>query len=93
MSLTFNNQNLQELYNIANSSTFASLQRIDDIYSTLIVPLKIVLLDDEAIQESEKWSEFRSITHEHDFKTQKKMFDHLSFDVSMCFGLYMFIYH
>jgi hypothetical protein len=91
--MTFNNQNLQELYNIAYSSTFASLQRINDIYTTLIVQLKIVLLDDEAIQESKKWSEFHSIIHEHNFNTQKKIFNHLSFDVSMCFGLYMCIYH
>ena len=91
MNRQFNNDNLQELYNVANSNEFAACQRPIDMYHHIIVYIKAVLYDKDALEEAKNWSQFRSISSQ---LNGERMFGSiLDLDISLCFGLWMFIYH
>ncbi len=90
--ITFNNTKVQTLYNLANSSPVANLKNTTDIKNALLPYINDVINDTEAYLEArEKWDAFHSVVNH--VEKQEITFTRMDYDTSMCFSLFMYIYH
>ncbi len=90
--ITFNNTKVQKLYNLANSSPVAKLENTTDIKNALLPYINDVINDTEAYLEArEKWGAFYSVVKH--VEKQENTYIRMDYDTSMCFSLYMYIYH
>jgi hypothetical protein len=91
--INFNNINAQTLYTIANTSTVGSLKHTTDIKNILLPLIKNVINDSEAYSEARtKWDAFNYSVVTH-VEKEIKEFIRMDYEESMCFSLFMYIYH
>jgi len=92
MTLQFENETAQALYNFANSNEFAKLELVNDMRDHALPFIKAVIENQPAYEESvSKWQEFRTIKEHLD--TQTVTFKKLDLETSMCASLWFYIYH
>ncbi len=90
--ITFNNTKVQTLYNVANSSPVAKLKNTADIKNALLPYINDVINDTGAYLEArEKWDAFIAVVNH--VEKQEKTYIRMDYDTSICFSLYMYIYH
>ena len=89
--ITFKNTKVQTLYNVAHSGPVAQLKHTTDIKNALLPYINDVINDTDAYLEAREWKEFYPVIEhvEHNINIYKLM----DYETSMCFSLYMFIYH
>jgi hypothetical protein len=87
----FNSNILQSLYNLVHTIEVANLNNTNDVFNCLYIPIRSVLDNPAALQESRDWDAFQTVIkhHENNFHEYKLM----PKDVSMCMSLFMNIYH
>lgn len=89
--LVFKNKVVQDLYDRAHSKEVAELKHTDTIKEALLPYITPVINDVAAYSEATTWSEFRAISHQ--VETGEKEFKLMDPITSMCFALWMNIYH
>ncbi len=90
--IAFNNIKVQTLYNLANSVPIAKLESTADIKNALLPYINDVINDSDAYLEArEKWTAFSSVVNH--VEKQENTYVRMDYDTSMCFSLYMYIYH
>jgi hypothetical protein len=91
--ITFKNIKVQTLYNLANSYPVAKLVNTTDIKNALLPYINDVINNSEAYLEArEKWDAFNYSVVTH-VEKQEITYVRMDYDTSMCFSLYMYIYH
>ena len=90
-NIKFNNTKVQKLYDIAHSREVALLENTADIKNILLPLINDVINDTDAYFEAKKWNEFNGIVKH--IEENDIMFIRMDEEASMCFSLYMFIYH
>jgi hypothetical protein len=90
-SHTFNNNILQLLHEVVTSRLVADLKTPTDICDVLYPYVRSVIDDENAYEESKKSYVYKCISNhvESGLPEYKRM----DFETSMCFTLYMYIYH
>jgi hypothetical protein len=91
-TLVFKNKLVQDLYDHVNSSQVANLDHVDHITTSLLPYINAVITDPEAYIEAKTWSEFYGVSSHID-DGGKKACGRLDNNASMCFSLWMYIYH
>jgi hypothetical protein len=88
---TFNNNILQLLHEVANSKLVANLKTANEIRDILYPYVREVINDSSAYEESKTSYIYKCISShvESGIPEYKRM----DFETSMCFTLYMYIYH
>jgi hypothetical protein len=89
--IKFNNFKVQALYDISHSSYVANLKNTTDIKHALLPLIKYVIDDKEAYTEAREWNEFSPVVAH--VEKEKKEFIRMNYEESMCFSLFMYIYH
>jgi hypothetical protein len=89
--LVFKNKLVQDLYDHAKSKEVAVLKHTDTIKEALLPYITLVINDAAAYSEATTWSEFRGVSRQ--VETGEKEFDRMDPLTSMCFALWMNIYH
>jgi hypothetical protein len=87
----FKNKLVQDLYDRAHSKQVAALKHTDTIKEALLPYITQVINDAVAYSEATTWSEFRGVSHQ--VETGEKEFEKMDPITSMCFSLWMYIYH
>jgi hypothetical protein len=87
----FKNKLVQNLYDRAYSKQVAVLKHTDTIKEALLPYITLVINDAAAYSEATTWTEFRAVSRQ--VETGKKEFDRMDSLSSMCFALWMNIYH
>ena len=87
----FSNNHVLDLYNLAHSDEVANMKHVQDITNALLPYIKRVIADPSAYSEAKNWSEFYYVVHQHE--TGELVFKLMDADSSMCFSLWMGIYH
>ena len=87
----FTNSFLQRLHEIVNSSTVANLKTTSDIYNVLYPYVRAVIDNPAAYEESKTSSIYKCISQH--IETKISTYERMDLNVSMCFTLYMYIYH
>jgi hypothetical protein len=89
--LVFKNKLVQDLYDRANSKQVAKLDNTDTIKEALLPYITPVIKDITAYSEATVWPEFRGVSRQ--IETGEKEFKRMDPITSMCFSLWMNIYH
>jgi hypothetical protein len=90
--IKFNNFKVQTLYDISHSNYVASLKNTTDIKNALLPLIKYVIDDKEAYAEAKQWDAFNYSVINH-IENKNNMYVKMGFEESMCFSLFMYIYH
>jgi hypothetical protein len=91
--ITFKNTKVQKLYNLAHSRPVAQLKHTTDIKNALLPYINDVINDTDAYLEArEKWDMFNYSVVTH-VEKQETTYIRMDNETSMCFSLYMYIYH
>ena len=90
-SRIFTNSFLQRLNEVANSQSVANLKTTSDIYNVLYPYVRAVIDNPDAYEESKTSSIYKCISEHHE--TKISTYERMDLNVSMCFTLYMYIYH
>jgi hypothetical protein len=88
---TFNNNILQRLHEVANSTVVANLKTATEICNILYPYVREVIDDPYAYEESKTSPIYKSISKH--VESGLPEFKRMNLDTSMCFTLYMNIYH
>ncbi len=90
--LKFNNSKVQELYVLANSELVANLKNTNDIRELLFPLIQEIVNNPEAYTEAkDNWYAFKGVSNHYDLNL--KEFKRMDFESSVCFSLYMYMYH
>jgi hypothetical protein len=87
----FNNNILQMLHEVANSKLVANLKSPTEICDVLYPYVRAVIDDPDAYEESKKFPIYKCIS-EH-VQSGLPEYKRMGLETSMCFTLYMYIYH
>ena len=91
--ITFKNTKVQKLYNLAHSGPVSQLKHTTDIKNALLPYINDVINDTDAYLEArEKWDMFNYSVVTH-VEKQETTYIRMDNETSMCFSLYMYIYH
>ncbi len=91
-NLQFKNSKVQELYDLANSELVANLKNTNDIREALLPLIQEIVNNQEAyIEAKDKWYAFKGVSNHYDLNL--KEFKQMDFESSVCFSLYMYMYH
>jgi hypothetical protein len=89
--VNFKNPTLQKLYDISHSSEVANLKNTTDIKNVLLPLINDVINDTNAYFEAREWSEFSPVIQH--VEMNNSMYIRMDYEESMCFSLFMYIYH
>ena len=90
-SIKFNNDKVQKLYDISHSDTVANLKNPTDIKNILLSLINDIIFDTDAYLEARKWKNFNAVIQH--IENDNNIFNRMDFDTSICFSLWMYIYH
>ncbi len=88
---TFNNIILQRLHEVANSNLVANLKTPNDICDVIYPYVRAVIDDVNAYEESKTSYVYKCISSH--IESNIPYYKLMDFNTSMCFTLYMYIYH
>jgi hypothetical protein len=90
-SRIFINQKVQTMYNLCYTEPVAKLNSTNEITNIFLPGIQLILDDPDAYSEAKTWDDFSGVIDQNENKT--KLFPAMDFNSSMCFSLWVYIYH